>query len=332
MNAGQQIYHFEVDSEDTGKRLDKFLSQHLPDISRSRLQALITQGCLTASGHAITDSSSKTKAGQQLQLTIPETVQSHIEAQDIALDVVYEDKNLLVINKPVGLTVHPAPGHPDMTLVNALLAHCGDSLSGIGGVARPGIVHRIDKDPSGLLVVAKNDTTHLHLSAQLADHSLQRTYYALVWGEIKPATGTINGNIGRSISNRQKMAVVKAGGKPAVTHYRVIETFNCGLKSPLISLVECKLETGRTHQIRVHLTHINHPLVGDQTYGQSTASRLSSTNTKSIPERARNTLLAFNRQALHAKELTLIHPANEKEMHFSCDLPSDLTTLIKTLN
>jgi 23S rRNA pseudouridine1911/1915/1917 synthase len=314
--------------EDAGARLDKFLSAKLPDLSRSRLQALISQGCVTSNDTIINDSNSKVKAGQSYTVTIPEIVPSHLIAQDIALDIVFEDDDMLVLNKPAGLTVHPAPGHPDMTLVNALLAHCGETLSGIGGVARPGIVHRIDKDTSGLLVVAKNDIAHLYLSAQLADHSLQRTYHALVWGAPKTARGTITGNIGRSTANRQKMAVVKSGGKPAVSHYHVRESFHCGLKSPLVSLVECKLETGRTHQIRVHFTHIGNPLVGDQTYGQTTTSRLQG---RTPPASVRDALLKFQRQALHAKELVLIHPTTGKEMRFECSLPDDIRHLIEAL-
>ena len=330
--ANKETHTLTASADDVGMRLDKFMSRHLPDLSRSRLQALIEQECVTCDGKPITSTSGKVKMHQTFELIIPEIVASHIEAQDIALDVVYEDKHLLVINKPAGLTVHPAPGHPDNTLVNALLAHCGTSLSGIGGVARPGIVHRIDKETSGLLVVAKHDIAHLQLSAQLADHSLNRTYHALVWGEPKTKRGTITGNIGRSISNRQKMAVVKTGGKPAVTHYKVLETFHCGLKSPLVSLVECKLETGRTHQIRVHFAFIGHPLVGDPVYGQTTVSRLNGGNFKAMPEEARKALLAFQRQALHAKELGLIHPHTNKAMSFASEIPEDLQILIAALH
>ena len=325
-------HNFTAQTADAGLRLDKFLATCLPDMSRSRLQALITEGCVTSLGVAITDSNSKVKPQQEITLTIPEIAPSHMLPQDIALDIIYEDEHFLVINKPAGLTVHPAPGHPDMTLVNALLAHCGETLSGIGGVARPGIVHRIDKDTTGLLVVAKHDIAHLHLSAQLSDHSLQRTYLALVWGAPKTAKGTITGNIGRSISNRQKMAVVKSGGKPAATHYTVLKAYHCGLKNPLVSLVECKLETGRTHQIRVHFNHIGHALVGDPVYGQSTASRLTGGTLKNLPADTRSALLAFNRQALHAKELVLIHPQTNNPIRFTCELPEDMQTLIASLS
>ena len=325
-------YTITTNEEDSGTRLDRFLTSRLPDMSRSRLQDLIAQGCVTCNGKLAEDSSHKVKLGQTYQINVPETVASHIIAQDIALEVVYEDEHMLVINKPAGLTVHPAPGHPDNTLVNALLSHCGDSLSGIGGVARPGIVHRIDKETSGLLVVAKHDTAHLALSAQLVDRSLKRTYVALVWGQPKALQGTITGNIGRSSSNRQKMAVVKSGGKAATTHYKLLETFTPeGMKAPLVSLIECKLETGRTHQIRVHLSFIGHALVGDPVYGQTTVSRLQANTSKSIPAPMRDALLQFKRQALHARSLGLIHPDTKKPMHFACELPDDLNTLLDAL-
>lgn len=325
-------HQFIVTEEETGERLDKFLTRHLPELSRSRVQGLIAQGAVKHKDTPLEDANIKVKPGQQLTLTIPDAAPSHIEPQAIALDIIYEDADLLVINKPAGLTVHPAPGHADMTLVNALLAHCGDSLSGIGGVARPGIVHRIDKDTSGLLVVAKNDTAHNFLSAQLADHSLRRTYRALIWGEPKALNGTITGNIGRSPSNRQKMAVVKSGGKPAVTHYKVLQKFQpTGLKAPIATLVECNLETGRTHQIRVHFAHLGHPLIGDPAYGQTTASRLNQNIYKPISDATRAALLAFPRQALHALELGLTHP-NGTQMHFTCPLPQDIERLIQALS
>jgi len=336
-----------ADESDHGSRLDRFLVRHLPEMSRSRLQDLIAQGCVSCNGKLVQDSSGKVKMGQEFTVTMPEIVASHIVAQNIALDIVYEDEHLLVINKPAGLTVHPGAGNPDMTLVNALLAHCGDTLSGIGGVARPGIVHRIDKDTSGLLVVAKHDIAHVNLSAQLADRSLKRTYLALVWGQPKIAEGTITGNIGRSSSNRQKMAVVKSGGKPAVTHYKLVASYQSSVASKeskekkrrletedwkLFSLLECKLETGRTHQIRVHLAFIGHPLVGDPVYGQTTSSRLQSGQYKALPEELRAALLNFKRQALHAKELGLIHPDTGKAMKFACELPEDMKGLLKVLS
>ncbi len=315
-----------VEPDDISLRLDKFLARKLPELSRSRLQALLEEGRVFRGNSAVTDANTKVKLRERYEVRIPEIVVSHMEPQAIDLDIVHEDKDLLVINKPAGLTVHPGAGNPDMTLVNALLAHCGESLSGIGGVARPGIVHRLDKDTTGLLVAAKHDAAHLHLSAQLADRSLKRTYHALVWGAPKLKSGTITGNIGRSFSNRQKMAVVPKGGKPAVTHYKILKQLGG------VSLVECNLETGRTHQIRVHFAHIGHPLVGDQTYGQSTESRLKAGTYKSLPKSAKEALLGFSRQALHAKELGLIHPATGKAMHFKCDLPRDMKKLIEALS
>ncbi len=321
----EKIHNIFVNEHDTGLRLDKFITQKLPDLSRSRVQALLEQNCLSCDGIIISDASKKTKINQQYQITIPEAVPSHIEPQAMDLDIVFEDEHLLVINKPAGLTVHPAAGNHDNTLVNALLAHCGNSLSGIGGVARPGIVHRIDKDTSGLLVVAKHDIAHNFLSAQLANHTLGRTYNAIVWGTPFPPSGTITGNIGRSPTNRQKMAVVKTGGKTAVTHYKTLQNFS------IATFVECNLETGRTHQIRVHLTKIGNPLIGDPTYGQTTQSRLNQNIYKHLPAELRAMLLVFNRQALHARELRLIHPNSKKEMVFSCELPRDILDLLDAL-
>lgn len=340
----QTIHTLDVEAGDAGERLDKFLSRRLPDFSRSRLQALIESGCVARQGTAIEDASAKVKPGERYALTVPEAKPSHLVAQDIPLEIVHEDDHLLVINKPAGLTVHPGAGNPDMTLVNALMAHCGASLSGVGGVARPGIVHRIDKDTSGLLVAAKNDAAHVALSKQLADRSLKRTYKALVWGTPKTKQGTVTGNIARSRANRQKMAVVNKGGKPAVTHYKVIsDQWPVASRKnnlhqppttdhrPLFSLLECNLETGRTHQIRVHLTHIGHPLVGDPAYGQPTAQRLRANIYKSLPEKTRAALLAFNRQALHAAALEFIHPATGKKMRFAAALPEDMQYLLSCL-
>jgi 23S rRNA pseudouridine1911/1915/1917 synthase len=323
MSETQHI--FTVSESDIGLRLDKFLTACLPNLSRARVQALLEQNCVTESGKTIDNASAKTKLNQQYQIIIPDIEPSHMLPQAMDLDIIFEDEHLLIINKPAGLTVHPAAGNRDKTLVNALLAHCGNSLSGIGGVARPGIVHRIDKLTSGLLVVAKHDIAHAHLSAQLSNHTLGRTYTAIVWGTPKPINGTITGNIGRSPTNRQKMAVVKTGGKPAITHYKTLE--NLGIAA----LVECNLETGRTHQIRVHFLQIGNPLVGDPTYGQTTASRLNQNIYKHLPEKTRSALLAFNRQALHARELRLIHPHTKKEMKFTCPLPQDMLDLLDAL-
>ncbi|MEW5727162.1 MAG: RluA family pseudouridine synthase, partial [Pseudomonadota bacterium] len=234
----------------------------------------------------------------------------------------YEDDDLIVVDKPPGLVVHPAPGSPDRTLVNALLAHCGESLSGIGGVRRPGIVHRIDKDTSGLMVAAKNDRAHAGLSAQFAAHTLERAYKAVVWGLPIPREGIIEGDIGRSPNDRKKMAIVTSGGKHALTRYRVVRPYAGGA----VSLVECRLATGRTHQIRVHMTSIGHPLVGDQTYGRPRAAR-----TRGLPPEARDRLASFPRQALHAYLLGFSHPSSGQNMIFESDMPSDINLLLKFL-
>lgn len=311
-----------VTAEEAGQRLDKWLSARLPDLSRTRVKALIEQGQVASAGATIADASAKVKAGQEVTVTVPPDAPAEPEAQDIALVVVYEDDDLIVIDKPAGMVVHPAPGSPDQTLVNALLAHCGESLSGIGGVRRPGIVHRIDKDTSGLLVVAKNDRAHQGLSEQFAAHSLERAYKALVWGLPTPAQGDVDGAIGRSPQDRKKMAIVSHGGKPAHTRYRVLRPLAGGV----VSLVECRLSTGRTHQIRVHMTSIGHPLVGDQTYGRSRSAKL-----KALPEAARTALATFPRQALHAYLLGFIHPATGESVRFESEIPCDINNLIRAL-
>lgn len=284
-------------------RLDKALATLVPELSRSRIKALILEDKITINGAPATDPSQKIAQHQKIRIDVPPAIDDKPLPQEIPLDILYEDADIIVINKPVGMVVHPAAGNHQNTLVNALLSHCQD-LSGIGGVKRPGIVHRLDKDTSGLMVVAKNDHAHQALSNQFADRSLSRIYYAVVWGLPSPTAGTIEGNIGRSTRNRQKMAVVPYGGRTAVTHYRVIKPF--GVEA---SLVECTLETGRTHQIRVHLTAINHPIVGDPTYGSRTHP-------------------VIKRQALHAKIIKFLHPTTSKSMTFESDLPEDMIQLI----
>lgn len=314
-----------VSEERSGRRLDRVLADEIPDISRSRLKALIEGGHVTCGGKTADDPSGKVRAGQVYEINVPPPVSATPEAEDIPLDVVYEDKDLLVINKPPGLVVHPAAGNHDGTLVNALLAHCGASLSGIGGVRRPGIVHRLDKDTSGLMIVAKNDAAHQGLSAQLADRTLSRAYLALVWGIPSPRKGRIETNIGRSRTNRKKMTVLGSGGKDAVTNYAVQESFGT-----LASLVECRLHTGRTHQIRVHMAHIRHWLVGDPVYGPPSVSRILKGDKLRDPE-VLQMLKMFPRQALHAFELKFAHPASKKTMAFTCPLPEDMQKLITTL-
>jgi 23S rRNA pseudouridine1911/1915/1917 synthase len=310
-----------------GLRLDRALVDLLNaaglDISRARLQVLLADGHVKGPpGGKLTatdmGAARKVKADEIYTVSIPAIVAATPRAQKIALDVVFEDKHLIVINKPAGMVVHPAAGNHDGTLVNALLAHCKKSLSGIGGVARPGIVHRLDKDTSGLMVVAKNDAAHHKLAAQFADRSLSRTYQALVWGVPESSKGSIKGNIGRAKNNRQKMAVLKHGGKVALTHYRVLEKFGTAT-APLASLVECKLATGRTHQIRVHLAHLGHPVVGDQTYGK---------RQKVAAQTGAKKLQDFPRQALHAAVLRFIHPQTKKSRQFTAPLPEDFAALL----
>ena len=309
-----------VESEKEGLRCDKFLAESFPEISRSRLQQLIGDGQVTLNGTPLKGGSTKTKAGDEYQIFIPPAEEAEPEPEDIALDIVYEDEDLLVVNKPAGMTVHPAAGAYHGTLVNALLFHCRDSLSGIGGVKRPGIVHRIDKDTSGLLVVAKNDFAHNFLSEQFAVHSIERTYFAFVYGNPNPLKGKIEGNIGRSSADRKKMALVQTGGKEAVTNYQTIELFKRAA-----ALVKCNLETGRTHQIRVHLSSIGNALIGDQTYVKNHKSSLA------VPADIKVKINNFPRQALHAKSLGFIHPRSKEFMQFDSELPADLQELYAVL-
>jgi 23S rRNA pseudouridine1911/1915/1917 synthase len=301
-----------------GQRLDKVLAFLLGGtdaaLSRARIQALIEEGHVTFGGKPITQVSRKTKENEVYSVQIPLPEMAEPAAQKIPLTIVFEDKDLLVIDKAIGMVVHPAPGNRDRTLVNALLAHCGKTLSGIGGVARPGIVHRLDKDTGGLMVVAKNDASHQALSKQFSDRTLSRTYSALVWGTPSPLAGSIEGSIGRSERDRKKMAVSNKG-KVALTHYRVLETFD------VASFVECKLATGRTHQIRVHFSHFKHPLVGDQVYGRK----------KQPTDKKHPYLAEFPRQALHAAEITFVHPRTGKPVHFKSALPKDFQKLLRQL-
>ena len=317
------LYTVVVPEDKAGARLDKVLADALPDLSRTRIKALIETGHvkLSASNETL-DAANHVKVGEQYELTVPPAVAAVPEPQAIPLDVIFEDDDLLVVNKSAGLVVHPAAGHADGTLVNALLAHCGDSLSGIGGVTRPGIVHRLDKDTSGLLLVAKNDLAHRGLSEQLAEHTLERAYKALVWGLPKPQQGEIEGNIGRSTANRKKMAVVPRGGKTALTRYRVSRSI--GTKA---TLVECRLATGRTHQIRVHLAHIGHPVIGDPLYSRGTRRRLPK-----IDADTRSQISAFKRQALHAFLIGFTHPKSGETLRFEIDVPIDFNELVKSLD
>jgi 23S rRNA pseudouridine1911/1915/1917 synthase len=317
----QEVLIHNVSETEVGDRLDRLLARAFPALSRTRAKALIEKGAVIAGTETITNPSYKVKSAVTLTITVPEAAPTHILPQAIPLDIRYEDEDVLVVNKPVGLVVHPAPGHYDGTLVNALLAHCGESLSGVGGVRRPGIVHRIDKDTSGLLIVAKNDAAHASLSEQFAQHSVDRTYTAVVWGA--PATeGTIEGSIGRSPRNRKKMAVVADNqGKQARTHYTVIQRL--GIRA---SVIECRLETGRTHQIRVHCTHIRHPLIGDPQYGRTSAARLDGLSPPSA-----TFVRQFPRQALHASVIGFDHPSSGERIRIENELPNDINELITNL-
>lgn len=310
----------EVAPAENNMRLDKFLALKLPEISRARLQKLVIGGYVALDETLLIDNAHKVKTGDTYVVTIPPAEEAEPTPENIALDIVYEDADLLVVNKPAGMTVHPAAGAWHGTLVNALLYHCADDLSGIGGVKRPGIVHRIDKDTSGLLVVAKNDFAHQALSEQFAAHSIERTYYALVYGVPNPLNGTIVGNIGRSSFDRKKMAIVESGGKPAVTHYQTRQIFGHAA-----ALLQCNLETGRTHQIRVHLSSKGHALIGDQVYVKNKKSEIM------LPADLKTAVNNFPRQALHAKSLGFIHPRTGQQMQFDSTLPDDMQNLLSHL-
>ncbi|WP_242122718.1 RluA family pseudouridine synthase [Sphingobium sp. Sx8-8] len=315
MRSGVSILEAVIGEAQDGMRLDRALADLLPELSRERLKSLIVDGQVTTEGRT-PNPSMKVAAGQAFAVTLPPPVQADAVAQDIPLAIVHEDADLIVIDKPAGLVVHPAAGNLDGTLVNALLHHCQGRLSGIGGVARPGIVHRIDKDTSGLLVVAKSDRAHEGLAQQFKDHSIDRLYAAIVYGVPQPGMGTVDTWIGRSDADRKKMAVHREGrGKHAVTHYRTEQKLRGA------ALVECRLETGRTHQVRVHMAHLGHPLIGDPVYGRERKGF------KSILE-----TLSFKRQALHAKRLGFIHPVTGEALRFDSEIPADMQELLSELH
>lgn len=312
------------DEADDNARLDKALVRHCPELSRTRLQSLIAEGAIKriADGSVLTNAKHKVKAGDEISLIMPALKPALPQGEDIPLDIPYEDDDLIVINKPAGLVVHPGNGNETGTLVNALIAHCGDSLSGVGGEARPGIVHRIDKDTSGLLVVAKHDRAHQGLAAQFAAHDLTRAYLAFVWGAPSMPKGTVDARIARSQHNRTKMTIVKGEtGRHAVTHYAIQKRYGPP-HEPVASLVECRLETGRTHQIRVHMTHIGHPLIADAVYGRGLLKKR-----KGLTEDAADYIADLGRQALHAAELGFVHPISGETLHFSAPLPTELAQL-----
>ena len=305
---------YTVKKEDAGKRLDSYLSE-VADISRSAAAKLIESGAATVGGKTV-EKKYSVKENDEIDLILPEAEEYEALPENIPLDVIYEDSDIIVINKPSGMVVHPAPGNYTGTLVNALLWHCKDSLSGIGGVMRPGIVHRIDKDTSGLLVVAKNDASHRALSEELGYHGIEREYHALVRGGFKEQTGTVDLPIGRHPVDRKKMAVIKSGenAREAVTHYEVIRSYG------QITYLQLKLETGRTHQIRVHMSHLGHALLGDEVYA----------STKTLFEKQHAPL--FDGQILHAKRLSLTHPRTKERMTFECELPDNFKKLIEILD
>lgn len=318
-----------VAAEEAGGRLDRLLALRLPEFSRSRLKALILAGAVSIDGATVVDPATRVNSAARLAIDVPSPSDPAPAPEAIPLTIVYEDSDLLVLDKPAGLVVHPAAGNTEGTLVNALIAHCGDSLSGIGGVKRPGIVHRLDKDTSGLLVVAKNDRAHRKLSAQFADHgrtgALKRSYLAFVWGVPKVPSGTVEAPLARDPHAREKIAV-RANGRFAMTHWTRLATF-AGLDGrPVASLLECRLETGRTHQIRVHLAYLGHPLLGDALYGAGYR-----TKAKLLTPAGRAALLDLDRQALHAATLAFEHPATGTIVAFSSELPKELAKLRRAL-
>jgi len=316
-----------VERDQSGWRLDRFLAAALGDLSRSRLQQLIENGAVTHTRKTIRDGNFRVKPGEIYTVNVPPPTPAIPEGQYIPLHVVYEYKDLIVIEKPSGLVVHPAAGNPDGTLVNALIAHCGASLSGVGGVARPGIVHRLDKDTSGLLVAAKSQRAMASLAKQFANHTIERAYHAVVWGAPRAGEGIVEGSIGRNPFDRKRMAVLRGGGKVARTRYRLVEKFG-DPERPFASLIECRLETGRTHQIRVHLTHIGHPLIGDPSYGKSRQAPRAKTTAQEV---AFTAAAKFPRQALHAFILGFQHPTLHKAMRFTSPWPADMASLISAL-
>lgn len=318
-------------ASDAGLRLDRFLAGRLAGLSRARIQTLIRQGQVEGPAGSMRDPGGKVAAGIPVRITIPPAEPAGPAGEALPLAIVYEDKHLIVIDKPAGLVVHPAAGHARGTLVNALIAHCGDELSGIGGVKRPGIVHRLDKDTSGLLVVAKTDAAHQGLAEQFAAHGadgrLVRTYEAFVWGVPSRRSGTIEANLGRHPTSRTRMAVVRGEqGRHAVTHFEVVESFAGPDGKPLAARLRLALETGRTHQIRVHLAHIGHPVMGDSTYGAGFKSSV-----RRLPEKAAKALESLGRQALHAAELGFEHPITGRPLHFTSPRPPDMAALYEAL-
>jgi len=322
--GAEAVETVKIAAEERGLRLDRVLAARIPALSRSRLKALILDGQVTIDRRTIRDPATPVNSGEDVTVKLPAPAQARPAGEPIPLQIAYEDDAIIVLDKPPGLVVHPAAGHAAGTLVNALIAHCGDSLSGIGGVRRPGIVHRLDKDTSGLMVVAKTDAAHRGLSAQFAnkgESGIERGYLAIVWGAPGRASGTIDAPLDRHPRSRDKRAV-REGGRAAVTHWQVLERFTGKDGKPVASLLACTLETGRTHQIRVHLAHIGHPILGDPSYGTG-----FKTKTNLLGPKARAALAHLGRQALHAYLLRVEHPKNAKGLRFQSELPGDLRRL-----
>ncbi len=336
--GSEAIYEFAAGPDDAGARLDKWLSERIENLTRTRLKALIEGGALVKDGATFNDPSWKLRDGELIRLVVPAPEDPVPQGEAIPLDVVFEDNDLIVVNKPAGMVVHPAAGNWTGTLVNALIHHCGASLSGIGGVARPGVVHRIDKETSGLLVVAKNDKTHQGLTAAFSVHDIERVYLAIAVGSPRPGVGTIDAALARAKMDRKKMAVVDErthfNPRRAVTHYKVIETYGRGrakLKGDaLASLIECRLETGRTHQIRIHLSSIGHPLIGDPVYGRGPGLAGLKPGEPEA-DRAIAAIRKFRRQALHAQVLGFVHPATGEKLRFERPPPADFQALSSAL-
>ena len=314
----------EVSKEHQGIRIDIFLQSQIKNLSRTRIKKIIIEGCVKINDQIIEEPAKKIKEKDRIKIKFPIAKESKILPQKINIDVLYEDNDIILINKPAGLVIHPGAGNYDKTLVNALLYFYKNRLSIIGGKLRPGIVHRIDKDTSGVIVVAKNDSAHISLSKQFSDHSIYRKYETLIWGSLRPRNGKIAMPISRSKKNRQLMSVNKFSGKKAVTNYKTIEIYE-NKNVPKISLVECQLETGRTHQIRVHMSFKGNAILGDKSYGKIKK------NFKNIDLNLKKKIINFNRQALHAKSLGLIHPKTGRKIFFEAPRPNDFEELIKTL-
>ena len=320
----KNLFNITVSLHYHGYRIDKFLRSQINQLSRTRLQSLIYDGQVTLNNIVIIDAAKKIKEKDEIKINFPPLKETSIKANNIPLDILYDDDDIVVINKFPGVVVHPGAGNYEKTIVNGLLYKYQNNLSNVGGKLRPGIVHRIDKDTSGVIVVAKNDNAHINLSQQFSNHTIKRIYEALVWGPLKPQNGKIKEKISRSVKNRQLMAVRKEKGKIAITNYKTLKIFQ-NLNLPKVSLIECQLETGRTHQIRVHMNFKGNPIMGDKSYGKSKKKF------KKIDPKIEYQINNFNRQALHAKSLGFVHPKTKKEVFFEARRPEDFDKLIKTL-